>query len=263
MAKATILVVEDESIVALDLQQQLNRMGYAVPALAASSQDALRKAAEIRPDLVLMDIRLRGHIDGIEVADKLREMLDVPPVYLTAYTDQPTLARARTTDPFGYIVKPFDEATLRRTIEMALHRRQKERQMKQSAACLRAVLRCVDEGVVAADERGHVTFMNPPAEAITGWRQDELLTHDLSEIFQVLGENTGVAAKGPVEAVFEKCADVTLTGSLCVTRGAKQIPITAKAVPVLDSLGAVTGVVLAFKMVSTHVRSAPEGVSWD
>jgi len=238
-------------------------MGYSVPAVAASSEDALRKAAEIRPDLVLMDIRLRGYIDGIEVADKLREMLDVPPVYLTAYTDQPTLARARATDPFGYIVKPFDEGTLQRTIEMALYRRQKERQMKQSAACLRAVLRCVDEGIIAADERGQVTFMNPAAEAITGWQQDELLTRDLSEIFQVVSGKTGVAAKGPVEAVYEKCEEVTLTGNLRVTRGGREIPITAKAVPVLDGLGTVTGVVLAFKMAVAQVRSPQEGSRWD
>jgi len=259
MAKATILVVEDESIVALDLQQQLTVMGYSVPAVAGSSQDAFRLAAETRPDLVLMDIRLRGFVDGIELADKLREMLDVPPIYLTAYSDQPTLARARTTDPFGYIVKPFDEATLRRTIEMALYRRQKERQMKQSGACLRAVLRCLDEGVIAADEHGQVTLMNPAAEAITGWQQGEFLSRDLSEIFQVLSGNTGVAAKGPVEAVFEKCAEVTLTGNLCVTRGGRQIPITARAAPVLDGLGTVTGVVLAFKMAAAQVQSPQEG----
>jgi PAS domain S-box-containing protein len=262
MAQATILVVEDESIVAMDLQQRLKGMGYSVPAVAASSQDALRKAAEIRPDLVLMDIRLKGFVDGIEVAEKLRQMLDVPPVYLTAYADQPTLARAKTTDPFGYIVKPFDEATLQRTIEMALYRRQKEREMKQSAAWLTAVLRCVDEGVLGADERGQITFMNPAAEAITGWQHDEALTRGLSEILQVVREGMAPTAEDPVKAVYEKCQEVTLTGNLRVTRRGGQIPITVKAAPVLDSLGVVTGVALAIKLEVPQVRGQKAGAWW-
>ena len=131
VAQATILVVEDESIVALDLQQRLTDMGYSVPAVAASGQDALKKAADIRPDLVLMDIRLKGDMDGIEVAEQIRDLLNAPPVYLTAYTDEDTLQRAKITEPFGYIVKPFDERTLRSTVEMALYRSQTERKPRQ------------------------------------------------------------------------------------------------------------------------------------
>ena len=251
MALATILVVEDENIVAMDLQQRLNDMGYSVPALAASSQDALRKAAEIRPDLVLMDIRLRGYVDGIEVAQKLREMLDVPFVYLTAHTDEATLARAKITDPFGYIVKPFDERILRSTIEMALYRRNTERQLKQSAACLRAVLSCVGDGLIGTDDRSRVTFMNAPAEALTGWKQDDARGHDLSEVFRVVTEGTGVAAESPVRAVWEKCEEIMLTG--CGLRVAPigeeggEVPVTIKAVPVLDDIGVLTGVVVAFR----------------
>jgi CheY-like chemotaxis protein len=248
MAKATILVVEDESIVAVDLQQRLHGMGYSVPAVAATSQDALRKAAETRPDLVLMDIRLKGYVDGIEVAEKLREMLDVPPVYLTAYADQATLARAKTTEPFGYIVKPFDDETLHRTIEMALFRRSKERQLRHSAACLKTILHCVNDSLIAADERCHVTLMNPAAEALTGWKQDEALGRDLPEVFQVVGGATGTDGEGGVRAVWEKGVEVTLAGcNLRVHNGGDPIPITAKAAPIVDDLGIVTGAVIAFR----------------
>jgi len=140
MALATILVVEDESIVARDLQSRLRSLGYDVPAVAATGEEALKKAADIRPDLVLMDIRLKGAMDGIETAEQLRELFNVPPVYLTAYTDSETLRRAKITEPFGYIVKPFDERELHSAIEMALYRHKTETKLRQSEQWLAAIL---------------------------------------------------------------------------------------------------------------------------
>ncbi|HEV2381100.1 MAG TPA: response regulator [Terriglobia bacterium] len=246
MAQATILVVEDEGIVAMDLQQRLSGMGYSVSAVAASREEALRKAAEMRPDLVLMDIRLKGYVDGVEVAGTIREMLDVPHVFLTAYSDPATLARAKVTEPFGYIVKPFDDETLRRTIEMALYRRDKERQLKQGDACLKATFLCVSEGLIAADENSRVVLMNRAAEVLTGWSSAEGLTRDLSEVLSVVTE-TETESKNPATAVYEKGIEISVTGLLQPADGGRQIPITANAAPILDRLGSVTGVVVAFR----------------
>ncbi|MBD3886491.1 response regulator [Phormidium tenue FACHB-886] len=126
MAAERILVVEDERVVARDIEKRLKKLGYLVPASVASGEAALEKVAELRPDLVLMDIRLKGPMDGIEAAEQIRADFDTPVIYLTAYADDATLQRAKVTEPFGYIVKPFDERDLQVAIEIALRRRLSE-----------------------------------------------------------------------------------------------------------------------------------------
>jgi len=113
MKKIQILVVEDESIVARDIQNTLQSLGYDVPTVISSGKAAIQKAQENRPDLVLMDIVLKGKIDGIEAAEHIRSHFNIPVVYLTAYTDDKTLERAKITEPFGYVVKPFEDRELK------------------------------------------------------------------------------------------------------------------------------------------------------
>jgi len=119
---AKVMVVEDERIVAFNLKQRLAKLGYEVPGIAASGAEALRMAEATRPDLVLMDIRIQGEIDGIETASRLRAVRPAPVVYLTAYSDDSMLERARATHPYGYLLKPFSEREMHATIQMALER---------------------------------------------------------------------------------------------------------------------------------------------
>jgi CheY-like chemotaxis protein len=121
--KSKILIVEDEGIVALDLESRLRGMGYAVVGVADSGGEAIQKAIETRPDLVLMDIRLKGDVDGIEAAEVMRARFDVPVIYLTALVDEDTMRRAKATHPCGFIAKPFEEDELRDAIEAALGQR--------------------------------------------------------------------------------------------------------------------------------------------
>ncbi|MDX2216684.1 MAG: ATP-binding protein [Oculatellaceae cyanobacterium bins.114] len=123
MVGEKILIVEDERVVARDIEKRLKKLGYSVSASVASGEEALQKAAELRPDLVLMDIQIKGEMDGIETAEHIQTELDIPVIYLTAYADEDTLQRAKVTEPFGYIVKPFDERDLHVAIEVALRRR--------------------------------------------------------------------------------------------------------------------------------------------
>ena len=132
MTNAKILVVEDEGVVARDIQSTLTSLGYDVPAIAFSGEEAVRKAEEIQPDLVLMDIVLRTDPDGVEAARQIRDRFDVPVVYLTAYADEETLQRALATGAFGYVVKPFSERQLRAAIETALRKRETERKLTES-----------------------------------------------------------------------------------------------------------------------------------
>lgn len=138
MSAVKVLVVEDESIVALDIQHRLRAMGYDVVGLALTGPEALELVERTSPDLVLMDIRLKGPLTGIETAEQLRSRRDLPVIYLTAYTDQATLERARISEPFGYVVKPFEDRELSITIEIALYRHEVERQLRESEIALLA-----------------------------------------------------------------------------------------------------------------------------
>ncbi|SES95361.1 CheY chemotaxis protein or a CheY-like REC (receiver) domain [Methanococcoides vulcani] len=130
MKGANILVVEDENIVALSIKNKLEMMGYSVVDTASSGEDAVVKADLFYPDLVLMDVMLRGEMDGIEAAEKIREKFDIPVIFLTAYTDDNTLERAKIAEPYGYISKPFKEQDLKSNIEMALHKHENEIRLK-------------------------------------------------------------------------------------------------------------------------------------
>jgi CheY-like chemotaxis protein len=128
MAEGRILIVEDEHIVAMGIKRMLKGLGYTVTGVASSGEDAINKTESTFPDLVLMDIMLKGELDGVEAAKEIKERFDVPVVYLTAYSDSSILERVKITGPFGYIVKPFDEKDLHSNIEIALHRYRKEKE---------------------------------------------------------------------------------------------------------------------------------------
>ncbi len=182
MYRCEILVVEDEGIVARDIQATLERLGYSITGTVASGEEAINMARYNHPDLVLMDIVLKGPIDGIEAAQKIRDELDIPVIYLTANADEATVERAKLTEPFGYILKPFEERELHTVVEMALHKHRLERQLQEREQWLSAVLRSIGDGVIATDDVGRVRFMNRIAEELTGWSQAEALDRQVGEI---------------------------------------------------------------------------------
>lgn len=129
MSKTNVLVVEDESIVSKDIQQSLKKLGYNVIGAASNGEKAIEIAAELSPDIILMDIMLKGEMTGIEAADKIKAEHKIPVIFLTAYADESTLSKAKITEPYGYIIKPFKEIDLHTSIEMALYKHGKEREV--------------------------------------------------------------------------------------------------------------------------------------
>jgi len=259
MSKVNILVVEDEGIVAKDIQNSVERLGYAVPAIALSGEDAINKAMKIRPDLVLMDIMLRGKIDGIEAVNKIREHLDIPVVYLTAYADKHTLERAKITEPFSYILKPFDERELYTAIEIAIYRHKVEKELKETKNWLATVLKSIGDAVIATDKNGLVTFMNPVAENLTGWGEGDALGKNLTEIFNIISEKTRKPVKNPVDRVLREGTVVGLANhTVLIARDGTEIPIDDCAAPVRDDRGKVTGVVLVFRDITIRKRMEEE-----
>jgi two-component sensor histidine kinase/AmiR/NasT family two-component response regulator len=160
MEKAKIMVVEDNKIISLEIRQRLESMGYEVIAVSYTGEDAVSNATEKIPDLVLMDIKLGGKMDGIEAAEKIRFLLDIPVVYLTAYSDEATLERAKVTEPFGYIVKPLEERELHSTIEISLYKHKIEKKLKESESKYRAIVDGFDGFVYIATSDYKVKYLN-------------------------------------------------------------------------------------------------------
>jgi diguanylate cyclase (GGDEF)-like protein/PAS domain S-box-containing protein len=167
MIKRRILVVEDESIVALDLQDRLESLGYDVPAAVASGEKAVELAEVLTPDLVLMDIQLQGAMDGIEAADLIRQRFGMPVIYLTANADHPTVQRAKLTEPFGYVIKPFDERELHTNIEMALYKHQAGQALKESEQRYRLLVELSPEAIVVECD-GRIVYANSAAADLFG-----------------------------------------------------------------------------------------------
>jgi CheY-like chemotaxis protein len=151
MIPAKVLVVEDERVVALHLRQQLGRLGYAVPAICTAGAQALQQIRELRPDVVLMDIHIEGDIDGIETAARIPDEFQVPVIYLTAYSEEATLERARQTRPYGYLLKPFSERELHAAIQMVLERRRADSISQESSRRLEELVAARTEQLLAAN----------------------------------------------------------------------------------------------------------------
>lgn len=171
MQSCRILVVEDERIVALNLQQRLNKLGYDVPAIVASGDDALREIRDLHPDLVLMDINIEGSMDGIETAQKIPSELDIPVIYLTAYSEDSTLERAKETRPYGYLVKPFSERALHATIQMAMERRHTDIALKVNEERLRLAMDVAEMGAWEMEVSHYKLLRMEPADKLLGCNQ--------------------------------------------------------------------------------------------
>ncbi|MCW5314161.1 response regulator [Nostoc sp. KVJ3] len=256
MTNAKILVVEDEAIVAKDLQHRLVRFGYTVPVIASSGEEAINQAVEISPDLVLMDIKLKGKMDGIEAAQEIHKHLDIPIIYLTAYADESTLIRAKIAEPFCYLLKPFKEKELQTNIEITLYKHGLERQLKVNKKWLDALLRSISDGVIASDLQELVTFMNPVAENLTGWKQEEAYGRHSSEIFNIANAETHNPIESPIIKVLQDGIIVSIPAeTILITRDGEEIPIDDSAAPIKDDKDNITGAVLVFRDVSERKRA--------
>jgi PAS domain S-box-containing protein len=193
MTRPQILIVEDEAIVAMDLKLHLQNLGYAVVGLASDGESAIAMAERKQPDLVLMDISLGPGLDGIEAARQVQAM-DIPIVFLTAFADEMTLARAKDSGPYGYLLKPFDERALHSTIEMALYRHGMEQRLKASESRLRAIIEHALELVVILDPSGRVTYSSPSATRILGYVISDKLGISVRELIHPEDQGTYEAA---------------------------------------------------------------------
>jgi len=205
-----ILIVEDQRLIAADLENTLKKLGYQTVANAAEGKEAVEKAVGLSPDLVLMDIRLRGSMDGIEAAEAIRAQVDIPIVYLTAYADEETILRAKMSSPFAYVVKPFNERELRAAIEVALYRQEAERLLvgerarRQSAEEFKLLVATVkDYAIFMLDATGRVASWNAGAMRIKGYSSEEILGKHFSVFYPPEDITSGRPAKALEQTLKE------------------------------------------------------------
>lgn len=255
-AGAQVMVVEDEGLVALSLQRKLEKLGYRVPAVVASGEEAVELAGNLSPDLVLMDIMLDGALDGIDAASRLRERLDVPIVFLTAYSDDMTIERAKAAEPFGYLVKPCEDRELRTTIEMALNKHRTEREVRESERRLATTLKSIGDAVIITDVNASVTFMNPFAESMTGWPAGEAVGRHVTEVFDLASEGLSERTEHPVEKSLREGIVVALShDTILRSRDGIGRPIDDSVAPIRDDRGHTLGAILVFRDTSERRRT--------
>jgi len=260
MANEKILVVEDEENLAQYIKFTLNNLGYDISAVASSGEEAIQKASETQPDLVLMDIVLEGDMDGIEAAQQIRRLFDIPVIYLTGYTDSKTFKRAKITEPFGYLLKPFQKRELHTVIEMAIYKHRMERRLKESEIWFATTLKSVGDAVITTDAKGCVTLMNALAEKLTGWKQEEAFGKDLSEVLNIIDQETHAPMESPVTRLIrEGVGAVTVNHSMVITGEGKEIPIDYSVTSIKNEKGDVTGVVLVLREITgpNHADKTP------
>ncbi len=252
MALVKVLVVEDEEPVAVYLSDLLPLLGYEVCASVASGPEALRAVELHRPDLVLMDIHLSGEMDGIDVANALLASHPLPVVFLTADSDQETMRRAKETDPFAFLAKPFDERILRITLEMALNKQRFGRQLAEREQWLSAILSSIDDGVAVSDVLGATQFLNPVAEQILGWKLTEARGRPLDEVLPLREEGSGrpLAMGGPPAG----SSPSSVSSASLVDRSGQRRDCEVSVSPLRDASGRQVGEILVFRDVSDRRR---------
>jgi two-component system cell cycle sensor histidine kinase/response regulator CckA len=255
MQSPSVLIVEDEQIVAMDLSATLRRLGYTVPATASSGDEAIQQAAQHHPDLVLMDICLSGPMDGIEATERIHTDLDVPIVYLTAHTDQDTQRRARHTAPYGYLVKPFDERTLQTTIDMTIERHERDRQTRVNEQRLLTTLASIGDAVLIADAMGRISFLNPIAEHMLRYPATLMIGHPVDHMMRLIDAVSRVPIEHPVRAALRSDEHVLVSmETILIAHDGSELCIDHSAAPIRAVGGQLEGVVMLFRDATIRRR---------
>lgn len=248
MESAKILIVEDNRIVAEDIKQTLEKQGYETAGIATSAKKAFEIIENVSVDMALMDVNLGEGGNGITVAQRLKEDFQIPVIYLTAHADKDTIERAKKTEPFGYLVKPFDELELQSALEVALYKFKADLNVKKSEQWLRTTLKSIGDGVVATDIDGNVNYLNPVAERLTGWSLEEAMNKPLETVFRIVDENTREICENPVRKVLESGKIVGLANhTILIGKNGHELPIKDSGSPIVLENGDTIGVVLVFQ----------------
>jgi PAS domain S-box-containing protein len=256
IAALRILVAEDDGMVAEAICDRLTDAGVEVVARADTGAGAVEAALALRPDLILMDVRLKGDMDGIRASELINEKMHVPVVYLTGDSDQKTLQRAKAASAYGYVLKPFHIRNLIGAIEVAIDRFERERRLAESQLTYAAILDSIADGVIAVDTQGCVRFMNGVAERLTGWSTRDGEREQLGTVLNLNDTSDGPIAKGLVAQVLSSRSMLAFgRDAFVISREGIRVPVDGGMACVVDSLDRVVGACITLRDV-TEARNA-------
>jgi PAS domain S-box-containing protein len=251
MPQTKILVVEDEALIANDLAGRLQDNGYEVVGIAASGEDALEKLGSLAPDLVLMDIRLDGKMDGIDTAELVRSDFGLPVIFLTSHADQNTLNRAKLTEPFGYLVKPFRQVNLASSIEMALHKHAAEKRVRQQLGWLTNILLSSPDPTIVTDPEGVIQFGNVEAAMLIECSAEEWAGRKFHDVVHLYDPVTEAAAEDFVGSALQDRTAFAFPRGLCFrNRDGMEIMIEGEVAAGLFGQHENVGAVITFRDIS-------------
>jgi PAS domain S-box-containing protein len=255
----SVLIVEDESIVAHDIQQTLTTLGYDALGIASSADEAIAIASKTCPDVALMDIRIKGRIDGIEAAGILQERFGVPIIYLTAHADEATVERAKKTEPYGYLLKPMKPAELITAIEIAVYKHEMDKRLRERERWFSTTLRSIGDAVIAVGLNGRITFMNPVAERLTGWKAEDALGQPAEEVLRLTGAHAESIMDPPLDQVLREGHPVFLWEAGLKSATDSQVrTISDSASPVVDGSERL-GAVMVFRDITEQKKLQLQG----
>ncbi len=250
----SILLVEDEPVIALDVRRRLQQLGYSPPLTATTGEEAIDLAELHQPDLVLMDIILSGDMDGIDAASRIRNSLFVPIIYLTAHADPDTLQRAKITEPFGYIMKPFEDRELHTCIEMALYKHEMERDLRHKERWFATTLRSIGDAVVSLNDNGEITLINEAAEKLFELSDAEVTGLKFAEAFRVRDDKSGLYIS--TRAALGKNDLYTHPSPATVERpSGKYTPVDISITETADRFDQIAGSVIVLRDATDRKRS--------
>jgi two-component system, cell cycle sensor histidine kinase and response regulator CckA len=249
LERIRILVIETENPDGSSVAAEVAKLGYEVVATCRSGEEGLNRFEELRPDLVLTDIPLAGELDGVETAHRLHQFGHVAVVYVTACADLTTVARARETQPHGYLLKPFTQDELRLSIEVAATRYLEEMERRRREQSYFEAFQSLADGVIAADLAGVIVFVNAAAEKITGWSASESVGRSLNEVFRIYGKD-GEPKEVEIADVGNNSQDrlVWLTD-----RSGQRVAIQDRTAAIRDQQNSLTGLIILFRKLQMPV----------
>lgn len=246
---AGIYIVEDSFIVSLHLQRTLESEGYQVVGTADSGEVALDQITALHPDLVLMDIMLTGKLDGVQTAAVIKDSLGIPVIFITALTDRETVQRAKISEPYGYLTKPFEDRGIFTVVEMALYKSAIERKLRQSEQKFFSTLKSISDGVITIDNSYSITYANPSAEAMIGIAAQHLQGRCIFDVIRLKDPIAGNYPINPIQCGIESGPENTWPDYfLLMSADGRETPVMDGTInPLTDSKGTITGMVLTFK----------------
>ncbi|MBK9249238.1 MAG: PAS domain S-box protein [Ignavibacteria bacterium] len=255
-AQIRILIVENEPDIATTLRLLLSKAGFDVVGITGFGEEVLPLLEQSTIDIILMDIGLNGPMDGIETAQQIHGSRDTPIIFLTAKADAATFQRAKATQPYGYIHKPFDIMQVQSSIEMAMSRYQIEKSLNEHRRWLSTTLSSIGDGVIVTDRLGTIQFMNPVAEKLTAYQQTSAAGKQLQEVFTIIDELTRASESNPVELVLKENRTVVLPNhTILVAKNGDEYNIEVSAAPMYDPNTSISGVVLTFRDTTDKHRT--------